>query len=104
MLNGPSPICFDLYHYVVSLKYANIMLNRPSPICFDLYHNVVSLKYAYIMLNGPSPICFDLYHNVVSLKYANISRTSGPISTILGMQHGGLLPIIVCSNDDPGLP
>ena len=30
------------------------------------------------------------------------SGTSGPISTKLGMQHRGLLPIIVCSNDDPG--
>ena len=31
------------------------------------------------------------------------SGTSGPISTKLGMKHRGLLPIIVCSNDDPGL-
>ena len=29
------------------------------------------------------------------------SRTSGPISTKLGMLHRGLQPIIVCSNDDP---
>ena len=28
------------------------------------------------------------------------SGTCGPISTKLGMQHWGLLPIIVCSNDD----
>ena len=27
----------------------------------------------------------------------------GPISTKLGMQDRGLLPIIVCSNDDPGV-
>ena len=26
-----------------------------------------------------------------------------PISTKLGMWHWGLLPIIVCSNDDPGM-
>ena len=30
------------------------------------------------------------------------SGTSGQISSKLGMQHWGLLPIIVCSNDDPG--
>ena len=29
------------------------------------------------------------------------SGTGGPISMKLGMKH--LLPIIVCSNDDPGL-
>ena len=29
--------------------------------------------------------------------------TSGPISITLGMQHLGLLPIIVCTNDDPGV-
>ena len=31
------------------------------------------------------------------------SRTSGPISTKLGMKHGGLLSTKVWSNDDPGL-
>ena len=31
------------------------------------------------------------------------SRTSGPIFTKLGMYHLGLHPIIVCSNDDPGV-
>ena len=31
------------------------------------------------------------------------SGTKGPISTKLGMKHRGLLPIIVCSNDDPRL-
>ena len=31
------------------------------------------------------------------------SRTSGPISTKPGMKHLGLRPIIICSNDDPGL-
>ena len=37
-------------------------------------------------------------------KPSNIfSGTSKPISTKLGMQHLGLLPSIVCSNDDPGL-
>ena len=30
-------------------------------------------------------------------------RTGGPIFTKLGMQHRGLQPIIVCSNDDPGV-
>ena len=29
--------------------------------------------------------------------------TGGPISTKLGMLHLELQPIIVCSNDDPGL-
>ena len=31
------------------------------------------------------------------------SEISGSISTKLGMKHLGLLLIIVCSNDDPGL-
>ena len=31
------------------------------------------------------------------------SRTGGPIFSKLGMKHRGLLPIIVCSNDDPGV-
>ena len=31
------------------------------------------------------------------------SGTSGPISTKLGVKHRGLMPIIVCSNDEPGL-
>ena len=31
------------------------------------------------------------------------SGTDGPISPKLGMYHWGLLPIIVCSNDDPGV-
>ena len=31
------------------------------------------------------------------------SGTGGPISTKLSMYHRGLLSIIVCSNDDPGV-
>ena len=31
------------------------------------------------------------------------SGTGGPISTNFGMYHWGLLPIIICSNDDPGV-
>ena len=31
------------------------------------------------------------------------SGIGGPISTKLGMYYRGLLPIIVCSNDDPGV-
>ena len=31
------------------------------------------------------------------------SGIGGPISTKLGMYHRGLLPIIVCSIDDPGV-
>ena len=31
------------------------------------------------------------------------SGTGGPISTNFGMYHGGLLSIIVCSNNDAGL-
>ena len=31
------------------------------------------------------------------------SGTGGPISTKLVMLHRGLQPIIVCSNDDPGM-
>ena len=30
-------------------------------------------------------------------------RTGGPISAKLGMYNRGLLPIIVCTNDDPGV-
>ena len=33
----------------------------------------------------------------------NSSGTGGPISTKLFMLHPGLQPIIVCSNDDPGV-
>ena len=33
----------------------------------------------------------------------NFSGTNGPVSLKLGMLHRGLLFIIVCSNDDPGL-
>ena len=29
--------------------------------------------------------------------------TGGPISTKLGMYHWGRQPIIICSNDDPGV-
>ena len=31
------------------------------------------------------------------------SRTGGPVFMKFGMWHGGLQPIIVCSNDDPGV-
>ena len=31
------------------------------------------------------------------------SRNGGPILTKLGMYHWGLQPIVVCSNDDPGV-
>ena len=31
------------------------------------------------------------------------SRTGRPFSTKLGIQHWGLQPIIVCSNDEPGV-
>ena len=31
------------------------------------------------------------------------SRTGGPIFPKLGMKHRGLQPIIVCSNDNPGV-
>ena len=31
------------------------------------------------------------------------SGTSAPISMKFGMKHQGLLPIIVCLNDDPGM-
>ena len=30
-------------------------------------------------------------------------RTGGPISTKLGMYNRGLLPILFCTNDDPGV-
>ena len=36
-------------------------------------------------------------------KYRLPPEISGPISTKLGMYHGGLQHIMVCSNDDPGL-
>ena len=46
-------------------------------------------KMAAMLINGknPSKIFF--------------SRTGGPIFTKLDMQHCGLQPNIVCSNDDP---
>ena len=31
------------------------------------------------------------------------SGTGGPISTNLGVNNRGLLPILVCTNDDPGV-
>ena len=31
------------------------------------------------------------------------SRTTRPINLRLGIKHWGLKPLIVCSNDDPGL-
>ena len=34
---------------------------------------------------------------------SKFSGTGGPISMKLGMYNRGLLPIIVCSNDDPGV-
>ena len=36
-------------------------------------------------------------------KPLKIFGTGGPISTKLGMKHLELQPIIVCSNDNPGL-
>ena len=40
-------------------------------------------------------------------RHANPSKifygTGGPISTKLGMYHWGRQPIIICSNDDPGV-
>ena len=38
-----------------------------------------------------------------NLSKIHFTVTGGPISTKLGMYHRGLLPIIVCSNDDPGV-
>ena len=38
--------------------------------------------------------------NYSKIFFSGISR---PVSTKLGMLHWGLLPIIVCSNDDAGL-
>ena len=38
-----------------------------------------------------------------NLSKVFLSGTGGPISTKLGMYNFGLQPIIVCSNDDPGV-
>ena len=40
---------------------------------------------------------------VENLSKIFFSGTSGPISTKLGMLHLRVLPIIVCSDDDPGV-
>ena len=45
--------------------------------------------HAPYMVKNPSKIFF--------------SETSRLISTKLGVKHRGLLPIIFCSNDDPGV-
>ena len=47
-------------------------------------------KMAVMLIHGKNP--------------SNIfSGTGGPISAKFGMQYQGLLPVIVCSNDDPGV-
>ena len=33
----------------------------------------------------------------------NLQKSFSPFFMKLGMKHWGLLPIIVCSNDDPGV-
>ena len=40
-------------------------------------------------------------HSKINLLLWN--QRAGPIALKLGIQHRGLGPIIICSNDDPGL-
>ena len=58
-----------------------------------------------VCINGPGHMtkmaAMRIYGK--NLKKIFFSATSRPISMKLGMQHRGLLPIIVCINDDPGV-
>ena len=55
--------------------------------------------------NGPGHMTKIAAMPIYSKKPSQIffSRTGGPISTKLGMYNQGLLSIIVCTNDDPGV-
>ena len=57
--------------------------------CSQLLGHMTKMAATPIYDKNPSKIFF--------------SRTGGPIFTKLGMKHRGLQPIIVCSNDDPGV-
>ena len=58
-----------------------------------------------VCLNGPGHMTkmatMTIYGKNPSKTF--FSGTSGPIALKLGMQHLGLWPFIICSNDDPGM-
>ena len=55
--------------------------------------------------NGPGHMTKTAAMSIYVKKPSQIffSTTGGSISTKLGMYNRGLLPIIVCANDDPGV-
>ena len=75
--------------------YTKIKLDFLSNCCADLNQTLYESLYVTMMAATP------IYGKNPSKFF--FSRTDGPISTKLGMQHLGLLPSIVCSNDDPGV-
>ena len=58
-----------------------------------------------VCINGPGHMTKMAAMPIYGKKPSKIffSRTGGPIFKKLGMEHRGLQPIIVCSNDDPGV-
>ena len=57
-----------------------------------------------VCINGPGHITKMATTPIYDKKPSKIfSGTGGPIFTKLGMYNRGLLPIIVCTNDDPGV-
>ena len=58
-----------------------------------------------VCINGPGHITKMAAMPIYGKNPSKIffSRTGRPISTKRGMKHWGLLPIIVCINDDPGV-
>ena len=84
----------SLFSDQVALRANGIFGLRKTPVggtkvCSRLLGHMTKMAATPIYGKNPSKIFF--------------SRTGGPISMKLGMQHLGLQPIIVCSNDDPGL-
>ena len=58
-------------------------------VCIRGLSHMTKMAVTPICGNDPSKIFFSI--------------TKGPMTLWLGMQHWGLGPIIVCSNDDPRL-
>ena len=57
-----------------------------------------------VCINGPGHMTKMAAMSIYGKTFKNLfSATGWPISTKLGMYNRGLLPIIVCTNDDPGV-
>ena len=57
-----------------------------------------------VFSNGPGHMTKMATMTIYGKNLSKIfSGTTGPIAMKLGMWHWGLWPIIVCSNDDPGM-